>query len=68
MSDRMRELVAEGVASGALDPGALDRYDAAVSEAKRMCDEIMDRSRPRGLELLARMCVHQWPLQPCEVP
>lgn len=66
MSDWLREQVLEGIASGALDAAAIDRYDAEVAKIKRGIAEMLDTSRPRGLELMARICKHQWPLQECE--
>jgi hypothetical protein len=65
--DWMRQHVLDGIAQGALDAAAIERYDAEVERTRRGIAEMMDTSRPRGLELLSRICVNwQWPLQPCE--
>jgi hypothetical protein len=66
VTDHMRDMVLAGIADGELDAAAVHRYDAEVAKIKRGIAEMLDTSRPRGLELLARICVHSWPLQPCE--
>lgn len=46
MSDSIRDMVLEGIASGQLDAAAVDRYDAAVERTKREIAVMMTQPSP----------------------